>query len=138
MIDYSNFKKSLKNLEEQNQNYKNIGSSLPQWNREAVAESVIQRFEICHDCLWKILRRYMEEELGISEVPTAPKPLSRSAFKNGLLSSSVEQWLRYIDARIGTTHDYSGEKAQEAIELIDDFIDDTIGLYQTMTGETWE
>ena len=24
------------------------------------------------------------------------------------------------------------------IELIDDFIDDAIGLYQTMTGETWE
>ena len=138
MIDYSNFKNSLKNLEEQNQNYKSMGASLQKWTKEAVAESVIQRFEICYDCLWKILKRYMEEELGETEVPPSPKPLCRIASKNRLFSSPVEQWFKYIDARIGTTHDYSGEKAQEAIGIVDDFIEDAVELYQTMTGETWE
>ena len=138
MIDYDNFKKSLENLEIQGQNYKSMDSSWPQWVKEGVAESVIQRFEICYDCLWKILKRYLAEVEGRVDVPSSPKGVIRVAAEVQILTSSVEQWQKYIKARIGTTHDYSGEKAQEAIELIDDFIDDAIGLYQTMTGETWE
>ena len=138
MIDYINFKKSLKNLEIRNEYRKNLDPSSDIQIKEGMNESVIQRFEVCYDCLWKILRRYLEESLGIPKVPTAPKPLCRMAFENDLLSSSVEQWLKYIDARIGTTHDYDGDKAQKAVDLVDDFIDDAIGLYQTMTEETWE
>ena len=44
-----------------------------------------------------------------------------------------------MKARIDTTHDYDGEKAQKVIDIIiDDFVDDAIGLYQTMTGDAWE
>ncbi len=138
MIEYDKFKKSLKNLEVQNQHYKEMDSDWPIWSKEGMAESVIQRFEICYDCLWKILGRYLGEVLGVAEVPAAPKPLIRMALKNKLFSSSFEQWKKYVDARIGTAHDYNGEKAQDAIKLIDDFIDDAIGLYQTMTEKTWE
>ncbi len=138
MFDCDNFKKSLKNLEIQNQHYKEMDSDWPTWAKEGIAESVIQRFETCYDCLWKILGRYLEEELGIAKVPTAPKPLIRMALENEIFSSSFEQWNKYVGARIDTSHDYDGEKAQDAIQLIDDFIDDAIGLYQAMTEETWE
>lgn len=30
------------------------------------------------------------------------------------------------------------QKARQAIKIIDDFIDDAIALYQTMTGQIWE
>ena len=50
----------------------------------------------------------------------------------------MEAWLKYADARTSTAHDYSGEKAEETLTLMGDFIDDAIGLYQTMTGTTWE
>ena len=50
----------------------------------------------------------------------------------------LDQWLQYTEGRIGTSHDYDGEKAKVCIELMPDFIDDAIGLYQTMSGETWE
>jgi hypothetical protein len=50
----------------------------------------------------------------------------------------VEQWLKYADARTSTAHDYSGEKAAETLLIVGDFIADAIGLYQTMTGVTWE
>ena len=138
MIDYSNFQSSLKNLEIQNQNYKGMDTQWPGWAREGIAESVIQRFETCYDCLWKILKKYMEESLGLTEVPAAPKPLCRLAFENSLLSSPVEQWFKYVNARIGTAHDYSGEKARDAIVLVDDFLGDAITLYQTMTGKAWK
>ena len=102
--------------------------------REGIAESVIQRFETCYDCLWKVLKRYLNEELGIAEPPNSPKPIIRLAYENGLFASSLEQWLQYAQTRIDTSHDYDGEKAQASLELMHDFIDDAIGLYQTMTG----
>ena len=140
MIDYSKFKKSLKHLELQFENYKNSDSreNLTELDKEALAESAIQRFETCYDCLWKHLKRYLVEELGLPEVPNSPKPVFRIGFENKLFSSTLDQWLRYADARTDTAHDYSGERAQECLDLMDDFIDDALVLYQTLTGETWE
>ena len=138
MIEYDKFQKALKHLELQNENYKNLDPAQPEIMQEAVAESVIQRFETCYDCLWKVLKRYLLEELGIPEVPNSPKPIFRMAFENSLLASSIEQWMDYADARIGTSHDYSGEKALACLVLMDSFIDDAIGLYQTMSKQTWD
>jgi nucleotidyltransferase substrate binding protein (TIGR01987 family) len=138
MIDYEKFKKSLMHLELQYNNYKTLDENQAVLIQEAVAESVIQRFETCYDCLWKVLKRYLLEDLGIPEVHNSPKKIFLLAGENDLFASSTEQWLKYADARIDTSHDYSGEKAIDALELMDDFIDDAIGLYQTMSGETWE
>ena len=138
MINYDKFQLSLKRLEEQHENHRNCAPTLPELTREGVAESVIQRFEICYDCLWKVLKRYMTEELGIAETPNSPKPVLRMAHENDLLASSLDQWLQYAQARIDTTHDYGGEKAKACLELIPGFIDDAVGLYQTMAGAAWE
>ncbi len=137
MIDYGNFQKSLKHLELQFSNYQSLDPILPKLTQEAVAESVIQRFETNYDCLWKVLKRYLLEELGIPEVPNSPKPIFRLAFENNLLTSPIEQWLNYADARISTTHDYSGEKAQICLELMGDFIHDATQLYQIMSKDGW-
>ena len=46
--------------------------------------------------------------------------------------------MEYVNLHIGTAHDYSSEKAAAALERIDDFIEDAIGLYQTVAGEEWK
>ena len=138
MIDYDKYRLSLKRLEEQNENYHWLNPALSDLDREGIAESVIQRFETCYDCLWKVLKRFLTEELGLAEVPNSPKPVLRLANENDLLAAPLTQWFRYVDARIDTSHDYDGEKAMACLELVPDFIDDAIGLYQTMTGDTWE
>ena len=138
MIDYGKFQLSLRRLLEQHENHLAPDESQPDLVLDAIAESVIQRFETCYDCLWKVLKRYPIEELGIADAPNSPKPILRLAHENDLFAASLEQWLRYADARIDTAHDYDGEKATACLELIPDFIDDAIGLYQTMSGETWE
>ena len=140
MIDYDKLNKSLKHLERQWSNHK-VSQDRPELadiDREAIAESVIQRFETSYDTLWKDLKRYLIEELGLADVPNSPKPILKLAGENDLFASPVEQWLKYADARTSTAHDYSGEKAAEALLIVGDFIDDAIGLYQTMTGTTWE
>ncbi|NOQ77585.1 MAG: hypothetical protein GQ475_07360 [Methylococcaceae bacterium] len=51
-------------------------------------------------------------------VPHSPKPIFRISAENQILSSSIEQWIKYANARIATSHDYSGEKAEEALIVI--------------------
>lgn len=140
MIDYDKLQKSLKHLEQQFENYQSAQerTELIEIDREAIAESVIHRFETCFDTLWKDLRRYLTEEIGLAEIPNSPKPVLKLAGQNNLLVASVEQWLKYTDARNSSAHDYSGDKAAETLLIVPDFIEDAIGLYQTMTETTWE
>ena len=138
MIDYSKFRLSLKRLEEQYRNHQQGNPLLSDLDREGIAESVIQRFETCYDCLWKVLKRYLIEELGIADPPNSPKGVMRLAHENDLFAVPLEQWFQYADARIGTSHDYDGEKAQACLAVVPAFIDDAIGLYQTMTDSTWD
>ena len=135
MTDYSKFKKSLEHLKDQWKNHQTLDPSQSKLIKEAVAESVIQRFETCYDCLWKILKRYLSESCGVPEMPNSPKPIFRIAFENHVLSSPVETWIIYANLRIGTSHDYNGEKAQEALRSMEDFVRDATLLYQTMTRE---
>ena len=138
MIDYGDLQKALKHLELQYDNYKSLDPTLSDLMKEAVRESVIQRFETCYDTLWKNLKRYLIEEIGLPDVPNSPKPILKLAGQNDLFSSSVKQWLKYADARTGTAHDYSGDKAAEALLIVEDFIADAGALYRTMTGTTWK
>jgi len=138
MIDFDKFEKSLRYLEAQLQNYRNASQrpELKDIDREAIAESVIQRFEVCYDCLWKVLKRYLNENLGIPEIPNSPKPLFRIAYENQLFPE-IEHWLAYADARVDTSHDYSQEKAQTAIDKAFLFAKDAAALYQKMAGKPW-
>jgi nucleotidyltransferase substrate binding protein (TIGR01987 family) len=140
MIEYDKFEKALKHLQLQFANYRQLDErpELSGIDREAIAESVIQRFETCYDMLWKHLKRHLVEELGLPEVPKSPKPVFRIAAENNLFRAPVETWLRYADARTDTAHDYSGEQAQDCLDLMDAFLDDAMDLFQTLTGKTWE
>lgn len=139
MIDYEKFRKSLKHLELQFANYQSEDKrpELTEIDREAIAESVIQRFETCYDTLWKDLKRYMIEDLGLPDVPDSPKKVIKLAGQNNLFSSPVDQWLKYADARTSTAHDYSEDKAVKALPVMQDFIKDAIDLYQKLTATAW-
>ena len=92
MIDYGKFRSSLKRLEEQNGNYRQGNPALSDLDREGIAESVLQRFETCYDCFWKVLKRYLTETLGVlPHTPNSPKPVFRLAHENDLLAAPMEQ-----------------------------------------------
>lgn len=137
-MDYSLFQQSLKNLEVQHDHLLNLSPEYPPFLQEGMAESVIQRFETCYDTLWKTLRRHLTDALGLTDVPNSPRPVFRIADQNNLLAAGGEQWDRYVQTRIDTTHDYNQVKAENAIEIIPEFIADAVGLYTKLTGETWE
>ena len=126
-------------LEEQYQNYlqSNTNETLSLLVKDAIRESVIRRFETCYDSVWKHLKKYLEQELGLPDVPNSPRPIFRIANENNLLRD-IEKWFEYGQSRIDTSHDYSGEKAGIALERVGDFLEDTILLYEKLTKETWE
>ncbi len=136
-MDYRTFKTTLENLESQHDNLTNLSSDYPSFIHEGMAESVIQRFEICYDTAWKTLRRHLVEKLGIAEVPNSPKPIFRIADENFLLVDSGERWQQFAATRIETTHIYDAKRAAAALTLISTFIKDAINLYGVMSGEPW-
>lgn len=139
VIDYGVFRKTLRNLEAQHHNLMNHSESLPAWLQEAAVESVIQRFELCYDALWKVLRRHLIYVLGNPQVPNSPRPVFRIAGNSGLLAANGDRWQTYVDTRVNTTHRYDEEKALQAVStIVPQFISDAIDLYTTMTQELWE
>ncbi len=140
MIDYSKFEKALKHLDLQYDNYLDSGKrvDLSDLDKEAIAESVIHRFETCYDALWKVLKRYLSYELRIPDLPNSPWPIFQIAAENKLFNSGLARWKKYSGARIGTAHDYSGEKAEQALDLIRDFLNDATDLYSAMTKKEWK
>jgi len=139
VIDYQKLEKSLQHLEAQFANWQSAKNrpELTELDREGIGESVIQRFETCYDTLWKTLKRYLNEEIGLPDTPSSPKPILKLAGQNDILPSPVEQWLRYADARVSTAHDYNGEKAADCLGLMGDFLRDAVALFQTISGQPW-
>lgn len=134
MIDYGKLRLSLGRLQERYERHRTLDDSGPDWIRESVAESTVRRFATCYDCLWKTLRRHLEEELGLPDVPNSPKPVFRIAAENGLLPTSTARWLDYAEKRIGTAHDYDGAKARDCLAVMAGFVADAAALYETLTG----
>ena len=137
-IDYSKFCQSLARLAERYANFRRPDIALSQLHEEAVAESVVRRFKICYDCLWKVLRRYLVHRTGLADVPNDPKPIFRLAGQNSLFHAPVDQWLIYARTRIDASDDYDGSKAQAVLDVVADFVGDAIDLYETMSGKTWQ
>jgi len=136
MIDYDKLKRALLLLHEQNKRLNSLPDTHEQWVIDALRESTIQRFETCWDCLWKVLKRYLEEEIGLADLPNGPRPILRLANENNLLPSGIESWMRYNQARVDTAHDYSGEKMSDALGIMNGFVRDAMALFQTMSGES--
>jgi len=135
--NYKKFKDSLARLEERYNEYLKEKDSLPKHLVESMKESCIQRFEICFDTSWKHLKKYMEEEHGIVDIANSPNAIFKQAFASKIIEDA-ELWIEFNKKRGDTTHDYSGNKADEAFIVIGDFIKEAIDLYETMTGEEWK
>lgn len=138
MTEYDKLKKSLQHLEKQYENYLSMNEreTLSDLDKDAISESVVQRFETCYDTLWKHLKKYLEEEVGLVVASNSPKPIFRLAYENQIIDE-VENWFEYAQARIDTSHDYSEQKFMSTLEKTGNFIRDAIELYKVMTKESW-
>lgn len=137
MTSYEKFRLTLTRLQEQHEHYRQLDPSLPAITQEAVMESVIRRFGMCYECLWRSLKRYLIDALGIPDLLYSPKPVFRRAFESNLLDGPPERWFDYAEHRVRTSHGYSPEQAADCLEVIPGFIEDAVALYETMAEQPW-
>lgn len=140
MIDYTNFRGALKNLQDYWALHANTafnGENPKQ--KELEQMGIIQAYEVCYEAMMKTLRRYLTEETGMTEMSNkGAKPIIRAAAENQLLGSPVEDWLQYVNFRNASSHDYGIDKLQNILQSIPGFIDAAINLYKTMSQQPWE
>lgn len=137
--NYNKLEKSLKKLKVRYSFFlsikeKNLPKDFQGQIEESTRESVIKRFEFCYDSLWKSLSKYLKEAGDGSLFGNSPKTIFRKAHEAGIIDKEIlERLFIYIEMRIGTAHDYSEDKANEALEKIPNFIQDTEDIFKTIS-----
>ncbi len=92
--------------------------------REAVRAGVIQNFEVTYEQSWKMMRRWLEENIGAVYVDgVTRRELFRLAAESRLIAD-VDRWMDYHNARNSTSHTYDEEAAQSVFEEATEFIHD--------------
>lgn len=87
-------------------------------SKDAVKESLVQRFEYCEELFWKTLRRFLLDKKGLN-IEAAPKTVYRSAGQLNILKT--EQWFKFLEMRNKTSHLYGGNTLDHILGIVDEF-----------------
>lgn len=132
-MDYIQLKTAIDRFAEMLEAFR-CNDQRPPLEQEAVQDSLIKRFEYTLEVSWKTCKRHLQEE-GFAEAATgSPKSIIRLAAQNNLVADP-EAWFSYLRFRQDTSHDYSSDKAEAVLDIVEDFHQDVTKLYQGMTGE---
>lgn len=88
----------------------------PEIETEYRNDAVIQRFKVCYEMSWKLLKRLLEDN-GIIE--NTPKDVFKSAFTAGYIGTDVEGWYLMIKSRNLTSHVYNEMMAENIVKQIE-------------------
>jgi len=79
-------------------------------------QGLIQAFEYCHELAWNVLKDFLQNEEGKSEI-YGSKSATREAFRVGLISNG-EVWMEMIKDRNQTVHTYNSETSEQIFNNI--------------------
>jgi nucleotidyltransferase substrate binding protein (TIGR01987 family) len=82
---------------------------------ELERNGLVQRFEFTLDLSWKVMKDFLEYK-GFSFKPS-PKDTLRQAFESGFIDYA-QALIDGLDIRNELSHDYSGEKFEEAEAIL--------------------
>ena len=127
MLELTSLRKAIDSLSESMDWYNKNSDGVP---ADILRDSVIQRFEYTYELSWKMIKRWLEINLGSTYVDgISRKELFRYAAEHHLIQYPIK-WFLYHEARNQTSHVYDETVAEEVFGVIDDFIKDVEYLYQ--------
>ena len=135
-VNYEKLKKSLDRLKEQYENYQADKPTLTDLDKDGIKESVIKRFEVCNDTLWKHLKKYLQEKEKLVDLPNSPNGIFRKTYEASLIDEkTLENLIQYNSLRSMAAHDYDEIKAKKSLDQIENFIQDADILVKKLKGK---
>ena len=126
------------NINPLKQAYASLNRALERSIREPgdleVRDACIQRFEYTYELCIKMLKRYLEMEMPLSQQVDQLnyRDLLLIANESGLIGE-VERWFQYREARSQTSHAYDESKANMVYEVLSSFSEQASFLIDEMT-----
>lgn len=116
-LSYTSLEKSIIALENGIDIYnKKKNQEVTQEEIEIIKSGIIQNFEISYEIAWKLMKKWLEENIGRETVDgISRKELFRIAAQSKLIED-VEKWFIFHEARNLTSHDYDGIKAEDVFK----------------------
>lgn len=92
--------------------------------QETVRAGVIHSFEVAYELSWKMIKRWLQENIGAASVDgTTQRNLFRLAAENRLIADT-ERWMDYHKARNSTSHTYNEDAAENVFAEAAEFVHD--------------
>lgn len=92
--------------------------------QETVRAGVIHSFEVAYELSWKMIKRWLQENIGAASVDgTTQRNLFRLAAENHLIADA-ERWIDYHKARNSTSHTYNEDAAENVFAEAAEFVHD--------------
>ncbi len=103
-------------------------------NDEAIRDAVIQRFEFTYSLALTTLKKYFAELAFITEDVSQMSfnDMIRTANQQNLLVSDLEKWSDYRKMRNMTSHTYDENIAKKVVEIIPDFYNEMLFLFNRL------
>lgn len=100
--------------------------------QETVRAGVIHSFEVAYEQSWKMLKRWLKENVGAASVDgVTQRNLFRLGAENRLIAD-VERWMEYHDARNSTSHTYNEDAALNVFAEATEFVHDVKHLLKML------
>lgn len=132
-LNLDSLKKSIESLTRALQASSDVSTlELPENIQETIRAGVIQNFEVCYEQSWKMMKRWLEENIGSSYVDgVTRRELFRLAFENKLIDD-VDRWMDFHKSRNETSHTYDQGTAEEVFSDAELFVTDADFLLQAI------
>ena len=132
-LDLTSLTRSITILKESVEDNLRNGAAFSPLQQETFRSGIIQNFEIAYELCWKIMKRWIEDNVSPDAAFGVPRiELFRRAAENGLIDS-VEQWMTFHQARNSTSHIYSAAVAAEVYTAAVRFVPEAEAFLQNIT-----
>ena len=98
---------------------------------ESARAAVIQHFEFSYELCWKMMKRFLEMDVGTEADVLTRKDLFRLSAEKRLIAD-FDHWVAYHQARNRISHVYDEDTASEVYETAKQFSDDLKAFVDTM------
>jgi len=100
--------------------------------KETLKAGIIQNFEVAYEQSWKMMKRWLENNFGHSQIDgVTRRELFRLSAESKLIND-VNEWMLFHQARNETSHTYDGEIVEDVLEVSARFLVEAKKLLQQL------